>query len=198
MNVTSDRRRIETDPLEARLLGMTLAATTQLSDHRHSQPTVSHFYWENTFRLIQIYVFYKQHQIICLIHFLVHIIWRSCLFACLSTCFHLRRISMNFGIGWCGLKLVREFSQRPVLKNNLCSSFRVRERYKKNCVRFAMKSYTLEDVTPYSLVDVYRRFGGTSVNIYQTTRYRIPKDITLTFKLGSYKHFLAPIYIRST
>jgi hypothetical protein len=34
----------------------------------------------------------------------------------------------------------------------------------------SMKSYTLRDLTPYSLVEIYKRSSETSVNFHQITR----------------------------
>jgi hypothetical protein len=51
------------------------------------------------------------------------------------------------------------------------------------------------DVTPYSMVEIYRRSSETSVNSCPTTRYQIPDEDTVhpevIWKMGSF-HFRRP------
>jgi hypothetical protein len=43
-------------------------------------------------------------------------------------------------------------------------------------------SNIFRNVMPCSLAEIYRRFGGISVNFYETTRLHIPDDGTLQAK----------------
>jgi hypothetical protein len=54
----------------------------------------------------------------------------------------------------------------------------------QSCFTFGYRPNT---VSPCSLIEIYRRFGGMSVNFYQTTRHHIPENNNLQvscFKLS--------------
>jgi hypothetical protein len=75
------------------------------------------------------------------------------------------------------------------MRNDL---FRPSKRIVDFCALTVMNvnSNLILDVTPYSMVEIYRRSSETSVNSYRTTRYQIAEDDTLhpeaILKMGSY------------
>jgi hypothetical protein len=118
-------------PLEARLLGMTLATTTQLSDYRYSQPTV--------FTLL-LGKFLPLNSDLCVLLTRTNYLPRSLSCICnvkimpirLSVHMFSSPTDLNeFWYWWVYIKTCQENFLSVLFSETICSSFRVKERFKR-------------------------------------------------------------------